>query len=73
MKCVRCKSDRIISVATAPESPDAWEIYLCQRCNFTWRNNEYETLRTVYAAAPEFRLSEKDFQGSCFDSSQIGN
>lgn len=42
MKCVRCLHDTASKVADAPDGSGAWEVYLCSRCNFSWRNSEEE-------------------------------
>lgn len=39
MKCLRCQSDDVRMMAKAPVG-DAWEVYVCERCCFSWRSTE---------------------------------
>ncbi len=40
MKCVRCASDKVSTVAKAPDGSGIWEVYNCGLCNFAWRSTE---------------------------------
>ena len=40
MMCVRCLRDAARKIADAPDGSDAWEMYFCDECHFSWRNNE---------------------------------
>jgi hypothetical protein len=40
MICVRCFEVTAARVAKAPDGSNAWEVYYCQRCNFSWRSTE---------------------------------
>ena len=40
MMCVRCYEDTADLVAKAPDGSNAWVVYYCRRCNFSWRNTE---------------------------------
>jgi vanillate/4-hydroxybenzoate decarboxylase subunit D len=40
MKCVRCLADTATQVAKAPDGSNAWVVFYCERCNFSWRNTE---------------------------------
>jgi DNA-directed RNA polymerase subunit RPC12/RpoP len=37
--CLRC-SGTAVAKESAPDGSDAWSIYACQRCNFSWRSTE---------------------------------
>lgn len=39
MKCPRCQSDDVRMMVKAPVG-DAWEVYVCGRCCFSWRSTE---------------------------------
>ena len=43
MICPRCDSDTAGLLVKAPVD-DAWEVYLCSACNFTWRSTESEEI-----------------------------
>ena len=40
MKCIRCYEDTASPVAKAPDGSNAWEVFYCERCNFSWRSSE---------------------------------
>ena len=40
MKCVRCLRDSVRKIADAPDGSGAWELYFCDECHFSWRNDE---------------------------------
>lgn len=39
MKCPRCQSENVRIMTKAPED-HAWEVYVCERCCFSWRSTE---------------------------------
>jgi len=39
MTCPRCNHDDIKTIAKSPEG-DAWEMYACQKCWYSWRSTE---------------------------------
>lgn len=41
MICPRCDSDTAALLVKAPVD-NAWEVYKCNTCNFTWRSTEDE-------------------------------
>ena len=43
MICPRCDSDAAGLLVKAPVD-DAWEVYLCGICSFTWRSTESEEI-----------------------------
>lgn len=47
MQCIRCLSDTAEVVAKAPDKSNAWEVYCCSECNFSWRNNEVDEITKI--------------------------
>ncbi len=43
MICPRCDSSAADLLVKAPVD-DAWEVYMCGTCNFTWRSTESEDI-----------------------------
>lgn len=43
MICPRCDSNTVELMATAPKD-NAWEVYICNTCNFSWRSTESEEI-----------------------------
>ena len=39
MKCPRCDSDKIRKMVDSPVG-NAWEVYLCDKCYYSWRSTE---------------------------------
>ena len=39
MKCPRCDSEKVRVMVKAPVG-DAWEVYVCDKCYFSWRSTE---------------------------------
>ena len=39
MICPRCDSDRIKKLVDAPVD-NAWEVYICEKCCYSWRSTE---------------------------------
>lgn len=56
MKCPRCDGGRIETIATAPVD-NAWEVYECMDCFYSWRSTE--TPRIL----PKFRLTPEQIKG----------
>lgn len=40
MKCVRCLRDTAHKIADAPDGSGAWEVFFCEDCHYSWRNDE---------------------------------
>jgi len=40
MKCIRCYEDTVKEVAKAPDGSNAWVVFYCEHCNFSWRTSE---------------------------------
>ncbi|NMB36405.1 MAG: vanillic acid non-oxidative decarboxylation protein [Firmicutes bacterium] len=60
MKCARCLEDTAAKVADAPDGSGAWEIYLCSRCNYSWRTTEEEEVINPEKRDPYFTLDGVD-------------
>ena len=61
MKCLRCLDDTASEVAGAPDGSDAWTIYYCQKCNYSWRSSEEESITDIEKRNPRFQLDKIDF------------
>ena len=61
MKCVRCSHDTAEVVAKAPDGSNAWELYYCSTCNYSWRNNEVESITQSDKRDPWCQLDKVDF------------
>lgn len=64
MKCVRCLHDTAGLLTKAPDNSGAWEMYVCSRCNFTWRNTEEDDVIIPDKRDPNFQftLEPEDLQ-----------
>lgn len=60
MICVRCLKDTARKVADAPDGSGAWEVYYCERCNYSWRSSEEEEITVIEKRDPEFQLDKTD-------------
>ncbi len=60
MKCVRCLHGDAHKVAEAPDGSGAWEVYLCDRCNYSWRSTEEEDVINPEKRDPWFQLDKVD-------------
>jgi hypothetical protein len=60
MMCVRCYENTAARVATAPDGSNAWEIYYCERCNFSWRSTEEPEVIDPEKREPYFQLKDVD-------------
>lgn len=58
MKCVRCLQESASKVASAPDGSGAWEVYCCDRCNFSWRSTEEPHVINPELRDPWFQLEE---------------
>jgi vanillate/4-hydroxybenzoate decarboxylase subunit D len=68
MICLRCAKDSALKIADAPDGSKAWEMYYCERCNYSWRSSEESEVTVVEKRDPEFQLENTDL-----DSLQILN
>jgi vanillate/4-hydroxybenzoate decarboxylase subunit D len=60
MICVRCLRDTAKKIADAPDGSGAWEVYYCERCNYSWRSTEEEEITMLEKRNPEFQLDQVD-------------
>jgi len=68
MICVRCLKNSAAKIADAPDGSRAWEVYYCERCNYSWRSSEEPEITAPEKRDPEFQLENVDL-----DSLQILN
>jgi vanillate/4-hydroxybenzoate decarboxylase subunit D len=52
MICKRCDSDKVRKMVDAPVGK-AWEVYVCEKCFFSWRSTE--TIEVL----PKFKLNDE--------------
>ncbi|MBW1214486.1 non-oxidative hydroxyarylic acid decarboxylases subunit D [Pantoea allii] len=63
MICPRCEDHSIETMATSPVE-DAWIVFQCQHCLYTWRNTE-PARRTQREHYPEaFRMTQEDIDNA---------
>lgn len=62
MKCVRCLNDSADLAARATDGSGAWEIYLCNCCNYSWRSTEDEDITNIEKRDPYFQLDKVDLE-----------
>jgi len=56
MKCLRCLEGNATKFAEAPDGSGAWEMYICDRCCYSWRTTEEEEILNPEKRDPEFQL-----------------
>jgi transposase-like protein len=60
MKCPRCDSE-IVSVMVKSPVGDAWEVYLCDTCKFSWRSTEGANITDPEQYDKRFKLNPEEF------------
>lgn len=55
MICPRCDSKTVKLLTKAPID-DAWEIYICETCDFTWRSTEGEDVTNPEKYDKKFKI-----------------
>ena len=60
MQCLRCLADTAVKVASAPDGSGAGEMCYCERCNYSWRTSEEETITVLEKRDPRFQLDKVD-------------
>ena len=61
MQCLRCLDDTARKVADAPDGSGAWEVFYCEKCNYSWRNIEEDYVTVIEKRNPRFQLDKTDF------------
>ncbi|MDU7709249.1 MAG: non-oxidative hydroxyarylic acid decarboxylases subunit D [Clostridium sp.] len=52
MTCPRCGSDKIRVMVKSPVG-DAWEVYVCETCVYSWRSTENPDIHEKFKLNPE--------------------
>ena len=60
MKCPRCDSE-LVSVMVKSPVGDAWEVYLCDTCKFSWRSTEGDNITDPEQYDKRFKLNPAKF------------
>jgi transcription elongation factor Elf1 len=60
MICPRCDSEKVSLLTKAPVD-DAWEVYICGTCTFSWRNTESENITNPEKYDRRFKLNPANF------------
>ena len=60
MKCPRCDSEKVSLLTKAPVD-DAWEVYICGTCHFSWRSTEPDYITDPEKYDKRFKLNPDDF------------
>lgn len=56
MICPRCDSKTVDLLTKAPVD-DAWEVYICKTCCFSWRSTESEDIKNPEKYDIRFKIS----------------
>ncbi|WP_235699823.1 non-oxidative hydroxyarylic acid decarboxylases subunit D [Clostridium hydrogenum] len=59
MICPRCDSEKVELLTKAPKD-DAWEVYICKDCNFSWRSTEDEDITNPEKYDKRFKINRND-------------
>ena len=62
MICPRCDSDAAALLVKAPVD-NAWEVYICSVCNFTWRSTEGEDITNPARYDKRFKINPDSIPG----------
>jgi transposase-like protein len=60
MKCPRCDSELVRVMVKSPVG-DAWEVYLCDTCKFSWRSTEGANITDPEQYDKRFKLNPEEF------------
>jgi transposase-like protein len=61
MICPRCNSESVDLLVKSPVE-NAWEVYLCETCKFTWRNTEGLNITDPEKYDKRFKLNPETFE-----------
>ena len=53
---MRCLAESAGKIAEAPDGSRAWEVYCCERCNYSWRSSEDSDVAVLEKRDSEFQL-----------------
>lgn len=59
MICPRCESDNAELMVKAPVN-EAWQVYICNTCYFSWRSTEDELIRDPKKYDNKFKINPKE-------------
>jgi vanillate/4-hydroxybenzoate decarboxylase subunit D len=62
MICPRCDSNSADLLVKAPVD-NAWEVYKCDTCNFTWRSTESEDVKDPAKYDARFKINPSTIPG----------
>lgn len=63
MQCVRCLRESAARVAAAPDGSGAWEVFFCETCSYSWRDNEPDFITDPRQRDPWSQLGKvEDFE-----------
>jgi vanillate/4-hydroxybenzoate decarboxylase subunit D len=62
MQCVRCYNDKASQVAKAPDGSNAWVVFYCEHCNFSWRSSEEPETIQADKRDPYFQMKDVDME-----------
>lgn len=62
MICLRCLRDSAAKIAEAPDGTGAWEVFYCERCNYSWRSSEEPEITKADRRDPAFQLDSADLE-----------
>jgi hypothetical protein len=60
MMCLRCLKNRAQKIAEAPDGSGEWQVYYCERCNYSWRSSEEAEVTVLAKRDPVFQLGDVD-------------
>ncbi|MBA5850174.1 vanillic acid non-oxidative decarboxylation protein [Clostridium sp. cel8] len=61
MICPRCDSENVKLMTKAPKD-NAWEVYICEDCYFSWRSTEDEYIKDPNKYDKRFKINREKIQ-----------
>lgn len=62
MICPRCDSQNATLLTKAPVD-DAWEVYICETCCFSWRSTESDEIKDPEKYDKRFKINPDKISG----------
>lgn len=59
MICPRCNTENAVLMVKAPVD-DAWEVYLCNTCYFSWRSTEDDLINDPQKYDSKFKIKTEE-------------